>query len=100
MTDGTTNATVPRGRTPEELTLDEAVALLRARVEAGPGRAKKSTKKAAKKTTKKPAKKVAKKTGKKTAKKSTKKAASAGSGREPRMVAGNGGTAGSSGEAG
>ena len=35
VTDGTVNATVPRGTDPAELTLDEAVGLLRARAEAG-----------------------------------------------------------------
>ena len=80
VTDGTTNATVPRGRTPEELTLDEAVALLRARAEAGPSRAKK--------TTRKTTKKAAKKTTKKAAKKTTKKASGAGSLSKPRMATG------------
>ena len=62
VTDGVVNATVPRGTDPAELTLDEAVGLLRARAEAGP-----KTKKAAKKAAKKPAKKKggAKKKGKK-----------------------------------
>ena len=71
VTDGTVNATVPRGNDPAALTLDEAVGLLRARAEAGPKKAKKVAKKATKKTTKK----VAKKATKKTAKKATKKAA-------------------------
>jgi DNA topoisomerase-1 len=65
VTDGTLNATIPRGRTPEEVTLDEAVALLRARAERGPvkPRKKAAKKKPAKKkaTAKKPAKKAAKK---------------------------------------
>jgi DNA topoisomerase-1 len=75
VTDGAVNATVPRGIVPTELTLDEAVGLLRARAEAMPAQAaKKTAKKAAKKTTKKAAKKTTK-TAKKTAKKTTKKAA-------------------------
>ena len=36
VTDGTINATVPRGTDPAELTLPEAVALLRARAEMAP----------------------------------------------------------------
>jgi len=71
VTDGAVNATVPRGTDPAELTLPEAVALLRARAEMAPTRAKK----AAKKPTKKPAKKTTKKVAKKTAKKATKKTA-------------------------
>jgi DNA topoisomerase I len=69
-TDGTVNATVPRGLDPAQLTLDEAVGLLRAKAENGP-----SPKKAAKKATKKTAKKAAKKTTKKAAKKPTKSTA-------------------------
>ncbi len=62
VTDGTTNATVRRGMDPLELTLDDAVELLRERAARGPA---KKTAKRAKKTTKKAV-------GKKTAKKSTK----------------------------
>jgi len=81
VTDGNVNATVPRGADPTALTLDEAVGLLRARAEAGGGKAKKAkkvakkaTKKTAKKAAKKPAKKVAKKAAKKPAAKAAKKA--------------------------
>ncbi|MCZ7529886.1 MAG: type I DNA topoisomerase [Acidimicrobiia bacterium] len=64
-TDGITNASIPRGRTPEEITLNEAVEMLRDRLAKGP--TKKKTKKKAKR---KPAKKKAKK---KPAKKKAKK---------------------------
>ncbi|MCZ7535371.1 MAG: type I DNA topoisomerase [Acidimicrobiia bacterium] len=94
VTDGTTNATVPRGRTPEELTLDEAVALLRARLEAGPSRAKKPAKKTAKKAAKKPAKKAAKKPAKKAAKKPVKKAAEIAAKKAVKMAAGAGSQSG------
>jgi DNA topoisomerase I len=71
VTDGEVNATVPRGTDPTELTLPEAVALLRLRAEMAPKKAKKAAKKATKKT----AKKTTKKATKKPAKKATKKAA-------------------------
>jgi DNA topoisomerase I len=74
VTDGNLNATVPRGLDPAQLTLDEAVGLLRAKAEKGAA-PKKAAKKAAKKPAKKTAKKAAKKTTKATAKKATKKAA-------------------------
>ncbi|MEZ5171676.1 MAG: type I DNA topoisomerase [Acidimicrobiia bacterium] len=64
-TDGVTNASIPRGRTPEEVTLNEAVEMLRDRLAKGP--VKKAKKKPAKKTTKKATKKKAAK--KKAAKK-------------------------------
>jgi DNA topoisomerase-1 len=51
VTDGTTNASVPKGTSVDELTFDEALELLAARAAAGP-----SKKKAAKKATKKAAK--------------------------------------------
>jgi DNA topoisomerase-1 len=73
VTDGNVNATVPRGLDPAALTLDEAVGLLRAKAEAGPGKARKATKKAAKKTAKKATKKAAKKVAKKPAKKAAQK---------------------------
>jgi DNA topoisomerase-1 len=65
VTDGTVNATVPRGLDPAQLTLDEAVGLLRAKAEKGP--APRKARKAAKKTTKAAAKKPAKKAAKKSA---------------------------------
>jgi DNA topoisomerase-1 len=74
VTDGSVNATVPRGTDPIELTLPEAIALLRARAEMAP---KKAAKKTAKKTVKKTAKKTTKKTAKKAVKKTTKKATKA-----------------------
>jgi DNA topoisomerase I len=77
VTDGTTNATVPRGTDPAELTLAEAVALLRARAEAGPRKARKATKKTVKKTAKQTTKQTAKKTAKKATKKAAKKSAPA-----------------------
>jgi DNA topoisomerase-1 len=77
VTDGTTNATVPRGTDPAALTLPEAVALLRARAEMGPRKARKATKKTAKKAAKKTTKKTAKKTTKKAVKKPAAKAPAA-----------------------
>ena len=78
VTDGTLNATVPRGTDPAAVSLDEAVALLRARAERGPAkrgrRAKKKAKKSAKKKKAK-AKKTAKKTVAKPSKRTAKKVA-------------------------
>ena len=69
ITDGTTNATVPRGIQPEAVTLAEAVDLLAERAARGPSKGAKKT--AAKRTAKKTAKKT---TAKKTpAKKTTAK---------------------------
>src|SRR5205823_13642514 len=72
VTDGTVNATVPRGLDPAAVSLDEAVGLLRAKAEQGPTKARKATKKAAKKVAKKSTKKAAKKSAKKVTKKAAK----------------------------
>src|SRR5262249_26766689 len=75
VTDGSVNATVPRGTVPAELTPDEAVGLWRAGAETMPAPARgaaKTAKKATKKTTKKAVKKAVKKAAKKPAKKTTK----------------------------
>ena len=76
-TDGTTNATIPRGMDPAAITLEEAIELLRERAAKGPAKKKKTAKKKAvkKKTAKKPAKKTAKKTAKKAAKRPAKRVA-------------------------
>ena len=73
VTDGTTNATVPRGIDPSAVTLEEGVELLRERAAKGPAKKKKTAKRPAKKKAAK--KKPAKKTTKKTAKKAAQKAA-------------------------
>lgn len=72
VTDGTTNASLQRGDTPETMTDARANELLSARrareaqdAEAGGTKAKKTTKKTAKKTAKKATKRTAKKTAKK-----------------------------------
>lgn len=72
VTDGETNASLPKGMSPEELDFNEAVNLLAARAAAGGSKKKKKTtkKKAAKKKT---AKKATKKTAKKKTAKGTKK---------------------------
>ncbi|MFN3370532.1 MAG: type I DNA topoisomerase [Sphingomonadaceae bacterium] len=63
VTDGTTNATLPRGSDPGSLTLDEAARLLAERAAKGPSRGKRKApaRKAAPKAGEKPAKKAAKK---------------------------------------
>jgi DNA topoisomerase-1 len=75
VTDGETNASLPKGETPEAVTLERAADLLAERRARGP--VKKAAKRAGKATkAKKTAKKVAKKTAKKSAKATVKKAAS------------------------
>ncbi|HXY92947.1 MAG TPA: type I DNA topoisomerase [Acidimicrobiia bacterium] len=70
VTDGTTNASVPRGTDPESLTLDQGVDLLRERAARAP-----ATKRTVKKTARKTAKTAAKKrTTKKAARTPAKKA--------------------------
>ncbi len=78
VTDGTTNASLPKSMAPDDVTFETAIELLAARAARGPSsrsRKKTTTKKAAKKTKKKTAtkKKTTKKTAKK--KKTTKKKA-------------------------
>ncbi len=73
VSDGTTNASVPKGEDANELTLGRALELIEIRAAKGP--AKKKKKKAKKKTAKKTAKKAAKKTAKKASKKASKKVA-------------------------
>jgi DNA topoisomerase-1 len=72
VSDGTTNASLPRGTSTDEVTLEYALGLLKARADAGPAK-RPARKKAGPRTTK--AAKGAKKTVKKTAKKVAKKAA-------------------------
>jgi len=71
VTDGKTNASLPKGTVPEEVGLELALRLLADRAAKAPAR-----KKATKKTAKKAAKKAVKKTTKTTAKKSTRKVTS------------------------
>jgi DNA topoisomerase-1 len=76
INDGETNANVPKDKKPEDVTMDEALALLAARAEAGGGKKKPKApakKAAAPKEAKAPAKKAA---AKKTAPKAAKKAPS------------------------
>ncbi len=68
---GKVNASLPEGKKPDEITLEEAIELLDKKVAS-----KKSTKKTAKKTTTKTAKKTTTKTAKKTSTKSAPKASS------------------------
>ena len=71
VTDGTTNATLPKAADPKALTLDEAVMLLAERAAKGPAKGKKPVKKAA---AKKPAVKKAPAAKKAPAKKAAAKA--------------------------
>ncbi|QDU65758.1 type I DNA topoisomerase [Engelhardtia mirabilis] len=82
VTDGTTNASIPKGTNPDDVTLELSLELIAARVAAGPSKKKKAKKKVAKKkaATKKAAKKTAKKATKKASKKTVKKAADDGDG--------------------
>lgn len=75
VTDGNTNASLPKGTSPEELTFDQAVQLLADRAARGGSRKRKGTKKksAKKKTAKKKAAKKKKAKKKTTKKKSAKK---------------------------
>ncbi len=72
VTDGETNASLPKGSDPKELTLEAALDLLAERAAKGPSKRKKKKKAAKKKTAKKKATKK-KATKKKTAKKKTTK---------------------------
>jgi DNA topoisomerase-1 len=83
VTDGQTNASLPKNTSGEELSFEQAVLLLEARAAQGPSKKKAKAKRATtapaqkkaaqKKVTDKPAKKAAKKAAKKTAKKAVKK---------------------------
>jgi DNA topoisomerase-1 len=75
VSDGTINATVPRGFDPATMTLDDAVGLLRAKAEQRPGAPRKATS-TSKRTPKKVAKKAAKKTTKRAARRRTTRRAS------------------------
>jgi DNA topoisomerase I len=95
VTDGTTNASLPRGVSPEQVTFEQALELLAARAAQGPsGRsfrkktAKAAPKAAARKTPKKKAKKRTTKK-KKTAKKRTTKKPSPAAQKEPTAEAGD-----------
>jgi len=73
ITDGETNATMPKSLTFEELTFERALDLLAERAARGPSKKRASRKKTTKKTVKKAVKKVAKKPVKKVVKKAAKK---------------------------
>ncbi len=61
VTDGSVNASLPRGETPDSLNMDRAVELLAARAARGPSRRQAKKKTIARKTRKKAKKKTAKK---------------------------------------
>jgi DNA topoisomerase I len=67
VADGVTNASLPRGTAPEEVTFEYALSLLKARAERGPVE-RPTRRRAAAKTAKAPAKKAVKKSAKKTTK--------------------------------
>ena len=71
MTDGATNATLPRGTAPEELTFEYALNLLKVRAEQGPS--ERQLKQAAAKKAAAEKKAAAKKAAKKAKRKSPKK---------------------------
>ena len=73
VTDGVTNATLPRGTSPDELTFEYALNLLKVRAEQGPS--ERQLKKAAAKKAAEAKKAAPKKAAKKSAKKAVKKAA-------------------------
>ena len=67
VSDGVTNASLPRGTTLEEVTFEYAVNLLKERAEAGPGKKAARKKTSPRKTAKKRAKKAAGKRAKRKA---------------------------------
>ncbi len=71
VTDGTTNASLPKGTVAEELTFDEAIDLLAVRAARGPAKRKSAKKKTAKKKAAKKKSATKRKTVKKATKKST-----------------------------
>jgi DNA topoisomerase-1 len=76
VTDGTTNASLPKGTSPEELSFQEALDLLATRAAAGPPKRKSAKKKATKATSTAPKKSAPKRRAAKAATKSPKKKAS------------------------
>jgi DNA topoisomerase-1 len=75
VSDGTTNASIPKGADPETVTLEQAVHLIKERMARGPVKKKRGAGKAAKKPSKTTSKRSAKKSSKKSSKKFSKKAA-------------------------